>query len=568
MTPLQTKIETTLRAIEARADDGIWLSRFSREALLARAAEIDGDPRDLPLRGQTFAVKDNIDVLGLPTTAACPEFSFDPTANATVVQRLVDAGAIVIGKTNLDQFATGLNGTRTPHPIPRNSIHPDYIPGGSSSGSAVAVATGLVDFALGTDTAGSGRIPAAFNNLIGLKPTKGRWSTTGLLPACRSLDCITVLAPNLAAANQVDSVVRGFDPTDPYSRRDLEPTRPIRDRVAILAEDQREFFGDAESAGLYAKAIDRVGELGYETVEFDYAPFLDAATLLYEGPWIAERLAAIQPFLAAQPDAIHPVVHQLVEGGARFSAVDTFRAQYRLAELTRATESLWNDCDSMILPTAGTVYTVAEMLADPVRLNSNLGRYTNFVNLLDLCALAVPAGFRPDGLPFGVTFIGPAWTEARQIQIAAAFLGENVQPPTDGGIHLAVVGAHLRGQPLHHQLLDLGARFVAATRTAPTYRLHALPETEPEKPGLVRVAANGAAIEVEVYALTPAAFGHFVAAVPPPLTIGKVTLESGESVNGFLCEPVASEGAPDVSSFGGWRAYLRSQRGTAPSPPA
>jgi allophanate hydrolase len=559
MIPLAEKIEATLRAIGARGEDGVWLSRFSREALLARAAEVAADPRDLPLRGQTFAVKDNVDVLGLPTTAACPEFSTEPAANATVVQRLLDAGAIVIGKTNLDQFATGLNGTRTPHPIPRNSIHPDYIPGGSSSGSAVAVATGLVDFALGTDTAGSGRIPAAFNNLVGLKPTKGRWSTTGLVPACRSLDCITVLAPTLAAATRVDHVARGFDPTDPYSRPPAEPIRPVRNRVAVLAAPQREFFGDTDSARLYAAAIERTRSLGFEITEFGYAPFLDAAALLYDGPWIAERLAAIQPFLDAHADAIHPVVRQLVEGGTRFSAVDTFRAHYRLAELTRATETLWDDCDSMLLPTAGTIYTVDQMLADPIRLNSNLGRYTNFVNLLDLCALAVPAGFRPDGLPFGVTFIGPAWTEARQTEIAAAFLGENFEPPPAGAISLAVVGAHLRGEPLHHQLLDLGARFVAATRTTPNYRLHALPGTSPEKPGLVRVAENGTAIEVEVYSLTPAAFGTFVAAVPPPLTIGTVTLDSGESVNGFLCEPLALRDAPDVSEHGGWRGYLASR---------
>lgn len=389
MSTLVEKIRETFRLIRERGDDGVWLGLVPEEEALARAGALEQS--DLPLRGKTFAVKDNIDVAGLPTTAACPEFSYLPEKNAFVVQRLLDAGAILIGKTNLDQFATGLNGTRTPHTIPRNAFDAAYISGGSSSGSAVAVALGEVDFSLGTDTAGSGRVPAAFHNLIGFKPAKGRWSTSGLVPACRSLDCITVFAKTLAGAVEVDRVVAGYDPADPYSRVEPAGFRAEKKRLAVLAEPQREFFGDAEYARLYQAALDRARALGWELVDFDYKPFLEAAALLYSGPWVAERHAALRGFLADHADSVHPVVRQIVEGAGKFSATDAFEAQYRLADLIRKTEPLWTDCAAMLLPTAGTIYPVAQMQADPIRLNSNLGHYTNFVNLLDFCAVAVPA---------------------------------------------------------------------------------------------------------------------------------------------------------------------------------
>lgn len=552
MRTLSEKIRETYHLIRERGDDGVWLALVPEEEVLARAIALESS--DLPLRGKTFAVKDNIDVAGLPTTAACREFSYLPKRNAFVVQRLLDAGAIVIGKTNLDQFATGLNGTRTPHTVPRNAFHADYISGGSSSGSAIAVACGEVDFSLGTDTAGSGRIPAAFNNLVGFKPTKGRWSTSGLVPACRSLDCITVLAKTLAVAVEVDRVVAGFDPSDPYSRREPAGFRAVKKRLAVLSESQREFFGDAEYACLYKAALARAKTLGWELVDFDYEPFLAAAALLYSGPWVAERHAALREFLAVHGDAVHPVVRQIVEGAGKFSATDAFEAEYQLAHLVRVTEPLWTDCDAMLLPTAGTIYTVAQLLEDPIRLNSNLGRYTNFVNLMDLCAVAVPAGFRADGLPFGVTFLTPAWSEDAMVAAAAEFLGEAV-PTTSRGVKLAVVGAHLRGQPLNGQLLALGAVFVGQCHTAPNYRLFALPGTNPPKPGMVR-REDGTAIEVEVWQLTEAAFGRFVAAIPGPLGIGAVELESGEVVKGFLCEDYAVNGAEDITTFGGWRGYV------------
>lgn len=555
MSELVEKIRGVYRRIRERGDDGVWISLVDEEEALARARSVDAG--DLPLRGWTFAVKDNIDVAGLPTTAACPEFAYMPERSAFVVQRLLDAGAIVIGKTNLDQFATGLNGTRTPHTIPRNAFRPKFISGGSSSGSAIAVAVGEVDFALGTDTAGSGRVPAAFNNLIGLKPTRGRWSTSGLVPACRSLDCITVLARSLSEAAAVDRAVAAADADDPFSRTRPQGFRPVGRRVAVLRDDQREFFGDLEYARLYDEALARAANLGWELCAFDYEPFLEAAALLYQGPWVAERAAALRTFLQARGDAMHPVVRGIVEGAGAFTAEQTFVAQYRLAEIVQATSGLWSGCDAMLLPTAGSIYTVEELLADPVRKNSNLGRYTNFVNLMDLCGVAVPAGFRSDGIPFGVSLIGPAWTDEHQMRLAAEFLGEMLSLP-EGGVRVAVVGAHLRGQPLNGQLLDLGANFIEQTQTAACYRLFALPGTSPPKPGMVR-RRDGEAVEVEIWSMSEAAFGRFVASVPAPLGFGSVELASGEVVKGFLCEAFAVEGARDITSFGGWRAFLRSQ---------
>lgn len=558
MTTIAEKIKTTYQRIREKGADGVWISLVPEEENLHRAAEIEARREQFPLAGKTFAIKDNIDLAGLPTTAACPEFSYEPKENAHVVQRLIEAGAIPIGKTNLDQFATGLNGTRTPYEIPRNSFDPRYIPGGSSSGSAVAVAMGEVDFALGTDTAGSGRVPAAFNNLVGFKPTKGRWSTRGLLPACRSLDCITVFGRTLEECAAVDEALCGYDEADPFSRQEPASALLRRRRIGVLAKTEQEFFGDPEYEWLYHRAIEKTSHLGWETGTFDYQPFLDAASLLYSGPWVAERHAALKKFLHGNADAMHPTVRSIVEGGAGFTATDAFEGQYRLAKLARRTEATWAKYDALLLPTAGTIYKVDEMLADPIRLNSNLGRYTNFVNLLDLCAIAIPAGFRSDGLPFGVTLIGPAWSEARLLELAGEFLEEKLERKRRG-IQVAVVGAHLRGQPLNSQLTNLEARFVCATHTAPEYRLHALPHSVPPKPGMVR-GIGGRKIEVEVWEMTAEAFGKFVAAVPPPLCIGTITLENGDMVKGFLCESEALKGATEITEYGGWRNYLADQK--------
>jgi allophanate hydrolase len=423
MSALTNRIAETFRRIRERGSDGVWISLVPEEEAQRRAEELDADPGDLPLKGQTFAIKDNIDLAGVPTTAACQQFSYTPAKSAFVVQRLIDAGAIPIGKTNLDQFATGLNGTRSPYGFPCNFYNPAYISGGSSSGSAIAVAAGLTDFALGTDTAGSGRVPAAFNNLIGFKPTKGSWSTAGLVPACRTLDCITVLTKSLGEAQTVDEIVRGFDPSDPYSRRSVGSAPSVLRRIGVLPDCEREFFGDTEYARLYEEAVGRATQRGWSVGEFDYGPFREAANLLYGGPWVAERYLAAKPLIETNPSAVQPVVRAVILSAKNFSALHAFESQYRLAALARDSERTWESFDALLLPSAGTIYTIEQMLSDPIQLNTNLGRYTNFMNLLDLCGLAVPAGFRSDKIPFGVTFFAPAWQEPLLFELAREFEG-------------------------------------------------------------------------------------------------------------------------------------------------
>jgi len=547
-----------------------WISRFTDDDILTMARRVDariGAGEALPLAGVPFAVKDNIDVAGLPTTAACPDFAYVPQIHAHAVERMIAAGAVCIGKTNLDQFATGLNGTRSPFGTPACVFNRTYISGGSSSGSAVVVAAGLVPLALGTDTAGSGRVPAAFNGLIGMKPTKGRWSTAGLVPACRSLDCISVFSHTLEDARLVDEVVAGFDPADAYSRRlENRPATPQRIGMPRLA--QRQWCGDGESAFLYDKALEALQSMGAELVEFDLTPLSQAAELLYGGPWVAERTAALAPMLASNPGAIDPTVRGIVEGGLAVSGVAVFEGHYRLAELQREAERLWETVDMLALPTAPTTYSIREMQAAPIALNSLLGLYTNFVNLLDMAALALPAGHRHNGTGFGLTLMGPAWTdhallEAGQRYLAAAALPP--VPPLDLGdrmdtVKLAVVGAHLKDMPLHWQLTSRDARFVMATETAPTYRLYAMADSVPPKPALIH-DRQGAAIAVEIYELDMAAFGSFVAEVPPPLAIGTVTLADGSSVKGFVAEPRATDGARDITALGGWRAFIDQHAG-------
>jgi allophanate hydrolase len=546
----------------------LWISRVAPDALLDAACAIDARlaaGETLPLAGVPFAVKDNIDVAGLDTTAACPAFSYRPDRSATVVERLLAAGALCVGKTNLDQFATGLVGTRSPYGIPRNAYHRDYVSGGSSSGSAVAVAAGLVAFALGTDTAGSGRVPAAFNHLIGLKPTKGRWSTRGLVPACRTLDCITVFTNDTAGARLIDTVLADFDPADPFSKP-LAHCAMTVSRIGVPRRDQRQWFGDAASARLYDRAIDALAASA-TIVEINITPFQEAAQLLYGGPWVAERTAAIEALLQRAPDAIDPNVRAIVAPGAAIDAVTLFRGQYRLAELKRAADLLFDEIDALAFPTAGTTYRVREVQAAPIALNSHLGFYTNFVNLLDMAAIAVPAGARDNGTGFGITLIGPADSDHVLLDLADVYRSAADLPPPPpldlegrmDTVTLAVVGAHLRDMPLHWQLTSRDATFVTATETAPTYRLYAMADSVPPKPALVH-SADGAAIAVEIYEMDVAAFGSFVVDVPPPLAIGTVTLADGSSVKGFVAEPRALTGAQDITALGGWRAFI-AQRG-------
>lgn len=559
-------VEDLLTRLDAydKVQPQIWISRMTADQLRDAARAVDARVaagERLPLAGVPFAVKDNIDVVGLDTTAACPAFAYAPEQSATVVARLLEAGAICVGKTNLDQFATGLNGTRSPYGTPRNAYNLAYVSGGSSAGSSVAVAAGLVSFALGTDTAGSGRVPAAFQHLIGFKPSKGRWSNTGLVPACRSLDCISVFTDTVADARLVDQVIAGFDADDPFSR-------PLRDqplqqtRIGVPKPEQCVWFGDSQSEYLYRQAVDRLATR-YEVIEIDIDFLNEAASLLYSGPWVAERTAAVGDMLARQPEAIDETVRGIVAQGLDITAVDLFRGIYRLAELQRQAEQMWAAVDMLAFPTTGTTYRVAELLAAPVALNSNLGRYTNFVNLLDMAAIAVPAGVRANGTGFGITLIGPAGTDRGLMSAAETYLeqaGLPALPPLDlegkmEKVRLAVVGAHLKDMPLHWQLTSREAEFVGAFETAPNYRLYAMADSTPPKPALVH-SDEGAKIAVEVYELDVAAFGSFVAEVPAPLAIGTVTLADGSSVKGFVAEPRATTGAEDITHLGGWRAYI------------
>jgi allophanate hydrolase len=600
LTPKQC-IEATLRRIDAVDRPEVWIYRVAADALYARAAELAALWADagaaiferMPLFGVPFAVKDNIDVAGIPTTAGCPEFAYTPAESAFAVQRLLDAGAILIGKTNLDQFATGLVGVRSPYGAVRQVEFPERVSGGSSSGSAVAVAAGCVAFSLGTDTAGSGRVPAGFNELVGLKPSIGLVSKRGVVPACQSLDCVSIFAHTVDDAWHVLSQMAKFDAQDSYSRHvpalGLLP-KPARIGVPLRAE----FYGDAHAAQAFHAALDTLcTRLAPSPAQIDLTPFTQVSALLYDGPWVAERRAAIGEFFDGHRAAIDPVVAGVVAKADHFSAVDAFDAQYRLAALRRKALKVFDEIDVLIVPTTPTHPTIAAVQANPVELNSQLGYYTNFVNLLDLCALAVPCVRRDDGLPAGVTLIAPAGADQRlavlgaQIQ-ALFFDGLNASetppikqkplPADEPSITLAVVGAHLRGEPLNGQLLEAGARFLEATHTTPDYRLYALAGTTPPKPALVHTPGNAqetslqtpvGPIAIELWQVPLRLFGALVAQVPAPLGIGTVRVADGRSVKGFICEPAAvtaAAGARDITQFGGWLASLAAPTAVTANP--
>ncbi len=572
LTPTQL-IDVLLARIEATHDHAIWISVLSRATLLEYARRIESHGMEgLPLYGIPFAIKDNIDLAHSPTTAGCPAYAYTPERSAFVVQKLIDAGAIPLGKTNLDQFATGLNGTRSPYGACKNAFDPAYISGGSSSGSAVAVALGLASFSLGTDTAGSGRVPAAFNHIIGLKPSCGRLSTRGVVPACRSLDSVSIFALCSADAHQVMTLAEGLDPADSYSRTVGDRPLPLTHfRFGVPRDDQCRFFGNPDTPGMFQRTQSQLEAMGGIKVEIDFTPFLNAARLLYEGPWLAERTAAVGDFIDAHSDAVHPVVREIIAAGRSPTAVEAFRGQYVLKNLRTIVAAQFEKIDILLTPTAGTIYPIETLLADPLQLNSQLGYYTNFMNLLGLAAVAVPAGFQSNGLPFGVSLCAPAGTDAGLLQLAdwlhrQATSHAGTQAPLadisnfawlHNTVHIAVCGAHLSGLPLNSQLTERGARLVQATRTSPNYRLYALPDGK--RPGLVR-ARNGVAIEIEIWEMPLSHYGSFVAAIRSPLGIGTLTLENGASVQGFLCEADAIDGAQDISATGGWRAYLDSTK--------
>lgn len=572
-------IRDVYRRIEAAGDPGIFITLVPMEEALAAANGLPARDSDKhPLWGVPFAAKDNIDAEGLPTTAACPGFAYHPTQDATAIAKAKAAGAILIGKTNLDQFATGLVGVRSPYPIPKNVIDPALVPGGSSSGSAVAVARGIVTFALGTDTAGSGRVPAALNNIIGLKPSLGAISTSGVVPACRTLDCVSVFALTVEDAWSAFSAMSGYDAADPYSRAVSLRISASPEPSPVIGVPRREdlrFFGDTAQEAAWEAALDLLKQMGARLVPVDFAPFFETAALLYEGPWVAERHAAIADSLTKRPDIVHPVTRRIIEGADGFSASDLFKAQYRLKALKRETDAIWSTIATLAVPTTPVSPTLEDLKTDPITPNSRCGTYTNFVNLLDLAALAVPGPMRADNRAAGLTFIAPSGQDGRLAAFGRAFhaaagntLGaigaalprdHHFSIRADGLIEIVVVGAHLSGMPLNHELTSNGGVFRRAVSTTADYRFHALAGGPPKRPGLLRVAdGTGSPVLTEVWALPPEGFGRFVAGIPAPLGIGTVRLADGTSPKGFLVEPEGLKGAQDISHLGGWRAFIAS----------
>lgn len=568
-------IDDVIARCDAHADNPIWIHRLSRDELEPYLKALEQrDPQTLPLYGVPFAIKDNIDLAGVPTTAACREFAFTPAQSAFVVQLLIDAGAIPIGKTNLDQFATGLNGTRSPYGAVRNAFNGDYISGGSSSGSATAVALGLVAFALGTDTAGSGRVPAAFNNLIGVKPSIGLLSSTGMLPACRSLDCITLFCRNSNDAETLLAITAQPDAQDQYSRSapltmSAATTRQLV--IGVAPPAQLQFFGDASYRAAYDNYIAHLGTLGVTLKSIDIAPLLECARLLYDGPWVAERYAAIEDFVRTSAERMNPVVRAIIEPASNIDAVSAFKAEYRRKQIQQQARELLAQIDCLLLPTAGALFTQQQLRDEPIKRNAELGYYTNFMNLLDLSSIAIPAGFGAGGLPFGVTLIGDTFADFELLAIAHRLL--QTQPQTEGAtgqrwqpaplahagngyVPIAVCGAHLSGMALNHQLTSRNARLLQATTSAPCYRLYALAGGPPFRPGMIRVSDGGAAIEVEVWEVPTAQVGSFLAGIAPPLGLGKIELADGRWVTAFICEGHAVASASDITRFGGWRAYM------------
>ncbi|MGY2167206.1 allophanate hydrolase [Pseudomonas gingeri] len=546
----------------------LFIHLLSVEELEPYLAALESASLDnLPLYGVPFAIKDNIDLAGIPTTAACPAFAYTPSRSATLVRQLIDLGAVPLGKTNLDQFATGLNGTRSPYGACRNSVLADYPSGGSSAGSPLTVALGLTSFALGTDTAGSGRVPAALNNLVGLKATRGLLSTAGVVPACRTLDCVTTFTATAAEASRLLALTAQADPEDDYSRANpawndglaFGAVRPFR--FGLPRPQDLEFFGCDEGPGLFAEAVERLQALGGEAVSLDLSPFLEAARLLYEGPWVAERYSVVGELAQTRPEAVLPVIHAVLAKAPQVSGVQTFRAQYRLQALKAECDRLMARLDCVLTPTIGRPVTLAELAEEPVLRNAELGYYTNFMNLLDYAAVAVPSGFMDNGLPWGVTLFGRAFTDQYLLSLANACQDGKApaQPARNDQARLVVCGAHLDGLALNGQLRQRGATLLESTRSSADYRLYALAGGPVQRPGMVRVAEGGVAIAVEVWQLPSRELGSFLTGIPAPLGLGKVQLEDGRWETGFICEGHGLEGATDISAWGGWRAWLSAQ---------
>lgn len=563
MTPPETARQRVLRTyarIEAVNRPDIWITLRPLAQALADAAVIDsrvaaGD--HLPLAGTTSAVKDNIDVQDLPTTAGCPSYAYLPDVDATAVRRLRAAGTVIVGKTNLDQFATGLVGTRSPYGVVRSAAHPDRIAGGSSSGSAVAVALGLVDIALGTDTAGSGRVPAAFQSIVGIKPTRGLLSVRGVVPAMRSLDCVSIFAADVRSAAAATAIMAEPDSDDPYSRRwpcDAPQGVVGRPRVAVSAPEQLTEIGP-QALARYDEQIEALVRAGAEVVTVDISPLLTAAALLYDGAFVAARYEAVGSFVDTGPHDLDPTVATIIRAARDIPAHRLVADEHRIAELSVSTAQIFRTIDAMLLPTAPEQPLISAVAEDPLGVNATLGLFTNFCNLLDLCAVAVPAGHAGDSA-CGVTVYAPAFHDAVAVDIASMLTREDsdatLRPP---GVELAIFGAHLRGQPLNGQLA--GGRMLRRITTAPAYRLFHL-NTTPSKPGLVKVGAGGSSIHGELWSLPATTLAHLLSTLPQPMALGPVSLSDGRDVAGFLCQPDALDGAVDITSFGSWPAYLAS----------
>ena len=568
----------TLRRDQDSNPDTAWISLANNEQITEQINLLEGkQAAALPLFGIPFAVKDNIDVAGWTTTVGCPDFAYKPTKTATSVQKLLDAGAILIGKTNLDQFATGLVGTRSPYGVVTNPFNPKYVSGGSSSGSASTVSRGLVLFSLGTDTAGSGRIPAAFTNTVGTKPTPGYMSTEGVFPACKTIDCISIFTLTAADASLVLDVMKANSQdrmNEPQYHPEPKLTQQFSAPIRIGIPKSADFLDNTEYPQLFAKALQKIKEMGHHVIEVDITPFVKAGKLLYDGPWVAERYAVIEDFIKSHPNSLDPSVKKIIESGASYTAAQGFRAIYQLKDLETECQKAWSQCDLIVVPSAPRHPTIEELKEEPILRNSELGMYTNYVNLMRLAAIAVPADFTAEGLPFGVTLIGQGGSDFALLQFASQWqkltkmpLGfAHSVPPSDyldiknadtSHVRLAVVGAHLKGMPLHSQLVERQARFVKACKTANRYQLFALANTSPPKPGLVRAESDGIAIELEIYDLPTETIGSFLGLIPSPLGLGTIELEDGTWVKGFICEPVGITGATNISQYGGWKNYLK-----------
>ncbi|TLX58689.1 allophanate hydrolase [Stutzerimonas nosocomialis] len=576
-TPRRLIAELRDKAAALNPEFKLFIHLMTTEELEPYLAALDGkSPAELPLYGIPFAIKDNIDLAGIPTTAACPAFAYTPDVSATLVEQLIALGAVPLGKCNLDQFATGLNGTRSPYGECRNSVHPDYPSGGSSAGSSLAVALGVASFALGTDTAGSGRVPAALNNLVGLKASKGLISTAGVVPACRTLDCVTYFTATAAEASQLLALTARLDPRDEYSR--ANPAWNDGSAFGQVASFRfgvpkaLEFLGCPESPALFAATVEQLKAVGGEPVEIDFGPFLEAARLLYEGPWVAERYSVAGELIEQQPDAVLPVIKAVLEKAPGTTAVQLFRAQYRLQQLKAICDRIMAEVDCVLTPAYPRPVTLDKLHAEPVKRNSDLGYYTNFMNMLDYAAVAVPAGTMRNGLPWGVTLFGRAFTDqyllsladALQRRTALPLIGGNAlatpaptAPARNDRARVVVCGAHLDGLPLNGQLKQRGGRLLESTRSSPDYKLYALAGGPPFRPGMVRVAEDGAAIEVEVWEIPSSELGSFLTGIPAPLGLGKVQLADGRWETGFICEPYGLEDAQNITDFGGWRAYMK-----------